>query len=395
MAKFWHFSRIENKKILKKLLYLTSFIFKFIDFYWPKKLDIIIFGSNNGFFMSGSPKYFYEYIQATNQSYRVFFYLPFQEKGIWSQIRYIISFAPVFFSAKALVSSHPPFDFVPFSWSKRKYLINTGHGIPLKCMSFCDPGASKSSLRDVLRMNDLTSFNLVASSLEAALITRCFLLDPRKIIFTGHPRNDHLVRCIRKDIVRKILPNLPAYSTLILYCPTYRRNNSIRFFPFDEFNSNHLNLFLEEHRIVILTRGHVQNNTTENAFQNSRIIELGQDLLHEINDIFPEVDILITDYSSIFFDFLVCNKPCIFIPYDREEYVLNVGLLFDDYDYWTPGKKVYTYPEFIGSIEEILSGHDEFKTRREDLRALFHYYQTENTSGKILHILNKLYYREK
>lgn len=389
MAKIRHFSKESKKKLIKKLIFFSGFFFKLIDFFWPKNKKCIIFGSQQGNSMSGSPKYFFEFVKEKYPDYKISFYLPFQKTGFWSQARYIIAFTPTFFEAKILVSSHPPYDFVPFSWSRRKVLLNTWHGIPLKCMFFTDPGATESDLKDILRTNAQTTFFPVASSIEASIITRCFLLDPRKIIFVGHPRNDHLINCFPTDIVKKILPGLPDYSTLILYCPTYRRNASIRFFPFDDFDINHLNHFLEEKRIVILTRGHVQDNRTYNSFRSNRIIELNQDILQEVNDILPEVDILITDYSSIFFDYLLCNKPCLFIPYDRDIYEREVGFLFDDYDYWTPGRKVNNYREFIWAVEEIISGNDEFEDKRKELRDLFHYYQKGSSSEKIICLLKE------
>lgn len=394
MAIFWYFSKEKKKMLIKKVLYCLSFFFRVIDFFWPKNENCIVFGSQQGNSMSGSPKYLFEFIKKNYPKFKVSYYLPLRQTGFLSQVQYIIKFAPTFFQAKILVSSHPPYDFVPFSWSRRKLLINTWHGIPLKCMFFADPGATESSLKDILRTNDLTTFFPVASSIEASVICRCFLLDPRKIIPIGHPRNDNLVNSIPTDIVNKTLPNLPEYSTLILYCPTYRRNALTQFFPFDDFDIDHLTHFLEEKKAIIFTRGHAQDDRSSNTAHSTRIIELGSNLLEEVNDILPVVDILITDYSSIFFDYLLCNKPCIFIPYDREEYERSVGFLFDDYNYWTPGKKVHDYLEFIEAIGEILSGKDTFKDRREELRDLFHYYQKSNTSENIIRFLNEYIYGE-
>jgi len=161
-----------------------------------------------------------------------------------------------------------------------------------------------------------------------------------------------------------------------------------------DFDIIHLTHFLEEKKAIIFTRGHAQDDRSSNTAHSTRIIELGSNLLEDVNDILPVVDILITDYSSIFFDYLLCNKPCIFIPYDREEYERSVGFLFDDYNYWTPGKKVHDYLEFIEAIGEILSGKDTFKDRREELRDLFHYYQKSNTSENIIRFLNEYIYGE-
>lgn len=126
------------------------------------------------------------------------------------------------------------------------------------------------------------------------------------------------------------------------------------------------------------------------CIQSSRIIELGQDMIQEVNEILHEIDILITDYSSVFIDYLLLNRPCIFIPYDKEKYEKDVGFLFDDYDYWTPGRKVATYSEFITAINGILSGDDQFKERREEMRKIFHYYQKKNASEKVVQYIENV-----
>ena len=58
-------------------------------------------------------------------------------------------------------------------------------------------------------------------------------MDPRKIICTGHPRNDALFVENEKSIPA-LIEDLPEYSKIILYCPTYRRDGSSKFFPFHE-----------------------------------------------------------------------------------------------------------------------------------------------------------------
>jgi len=339
--------------------------------------------------MAGSPKYVYEYIKANKPELKGFYYLPFREKGIFQQISYIVRFAPVFLSAKFLVSSHAPYDFIPFSWSRRKVLINAWHGTPLKCMFFSDPGASDSELRAVLKSNKLTSIFLVSSSIEAGLITRCFHLDPRKIAYTGHPRNDILINGNKMNKLKGLFKLLPSYSKAILYCPTYRRDAPTRFFPFEDLDMLHLNRFLEENKLIIFTRGHIQNHGELSATKSDRIIELGQDVLQEINDILSEIDILITDYSSIYIDYLLLDRPCIFIPYDKEDYQKKVGFLFDDYDYWTPGMKVTRYEDFVDAIREAISENDMFKSKRAELKSLFHYHQAKNASEQIVKYISE------
>ena len=371
--------------ILTPLEYLISFL----DFLHPKDNKIIVFGSNTGEFVSGCPKALYEHIKRNHPEYKVYFYTPFEKSlDMYARIRYVIMFASLFFRAKFLVSSHPPTDFFPFvSWSNKKIFINLWHGTPLKAMLFADAGETKDDLRRILQLNKKTSVFIVSSKLEAALMERCFLIDPKKFYYLGHPRNDALLKNNGTRKLPDILNNIPEYKEVILYCPTYRRDNPTKFFPFADLDLQHLNRFLEENKIIILIREHVYDKRAEEQLFSERAIHFGFDVCSDVYSVLPEVDILVTDYSSLYVDYLLLDRPCIFIPYDLESYKRKRGFLLD-YDFWARGYKVLTYKEFINAIEEILSGIDIYKNRRQELKRQFHGYQTENSCEKIFELID-------
>ena len=320
--------------------------------------------------------------------YKIYFFTPFNKKFSFCKLtKYILSFFPIFLKAKFLISSHPPSDFYPFDWSKRKVLINTWHGAPLKSMFFTDKGDTKSNLKWVIKLNKKTSIFLVSSKLESALLTECFLINPKKFYFTGQPKNDVLVKKQTK-ILKKILGKVPEYKKVILYAPTYRRGKVSKVFPFSDFDLKHLNNFLEKNKLIILLRGHVYNKELDKKYFSDRIISFGFDVCEDIYSILPEVDILITDYSSLYIDYLLLDRPEIFIPYDLEEYKRKRGLLVDDYEFWTPGYHISTYKEFIKAIKEILSGKDVYKNKRKEINKLFNYYQTDNSCEKVFRLID-------
>jgi len=382
---------ISGSKAVKLVVYLfleiLGLFVKITDYLFSKCDRIIIFGSNGGEYPSGSSKALFDYLSNISAPFLLYYYLPFKNgKGLFDRLIYIKNFIPIFFRAKFLISSHPPTDFFPFlSWSGKKVFINVWHGIPIKGIFFRDHKASKLELIRILKLNKRTSAFIVSSKLEAFLIRMCFRIDQNKIYCLGHPRNDILLKKDKSQKLSDILPNLPDYKKAILYCPTYRRGQSVRFFPFHDFNLQHFKRFLEDNQLIILLRQHPYDKQVIKS-RSKRIIPFGFETCNDVNEILPEINILITDYSSVFFDYYLLDRPCIFIPYDLEEYQKDVGFLLD-YNAVTAGPKVQTYKEFIDAIKNILQGQDSFGDQRRKLKTIFHECQRENSCEKIFQII--------
>ena len=81
-------------------------------------------------------------------------------------------------------------------------------------------------------------------------------------------------------------------------------------------------------------------------------------------------DLLITDYSSIYIDYLLLDRPMVFLPYDKERYLEGRGMNFR-YDDVTPGAKPGTMKEFMGVVRSSLEGRDDFCDKRRACNAFF------------------------
>ena len=77
--------------------------------------------------------------------------------------------------------------------------------------------------------------------------------------------------------------------------------------------------------------------------------------------LFSKVDLLITDYSSIFFDFLLTDKPVLFYPYDKDDYLTKDRSMYDEYDTVTPGHKAYDFKVFYEKLELFFKHPDTLK----------------------------------
>jgi CDP-glycerol glycerophosphotransferase (TagB/SpsB family) len=87
--------------------------------------------------------------------------------------------------------------------------------------------------------------------------------------------------------------------------------------------------------------------------------------------VLPFVDVLISDYSSIYHDFLLLDRPIVLIPYDYEEFARTQGFM---YNYFAnlPGPAVKSQKEFLQSLEDVLEGRDPYADKRRALQQLIH-----------------------
>ena len=141
---------------------------------------------------------------------------------------------------------------------------------------------------------------------------------------------------------------------------------------FDILDLQSFKLFLKESGIVFYIKLHPKskNYTKYKEFVDDNFI-----LLDKASDTYSYLrlsDLLITDYSSIYFDYLVTEKPIVFFAYDLEEYLMNSRELYFDYDKVTPGKKVVTMEELITAIRDILlSNKDDYVKKRKNIKKWF------------------------
>lgn len=90
------------------------------------------------------------------------------------------------------------------------------------------------------------------------------------------------------------------------------------------------------------------------------------------SDVYPlmrAIDFLITDYSSIFFDFLLLDRPVMFFSYDLDRYLSNERRMYFDYEAMTPGPKTPTLDALIWELEMLAAGRDDWRRQRAEVRA--------------------------
>ena len=236
---------------------------------------------------------------------------------------------------------------IPYRVVKKpgQVFVQCWHGTPLKKLGFdiqMDDNAktSKFSLRYAYSIDARKMDYFISPSPYAS---RCFIsgfgLKKEQILELGYPRNDALfLGSSDLDLTEKLKHslNIAVDATIILYAPTWRdnsfcneRQSHILHNPLE--NEGFLSKFSDD--VIFLYRGHY---FTDLQNESSRFIDVSD--YNNINDLFLISDLLITDYSSVLFDYLLLNKPILLFMYDRNEYESKIRGVYLDLDNALPGK---------------------------------------------------------
>lgn len=252
---------------------------------------------------------------------------------------------------------------------KKRLIINLWHGVPLKKIALLDPNLKKAARIYFKKIFSENYTCILTTSHELIpLMARSFAVSEDKIKVWGQPRNDGLFQkndC--REILGQLFPDLPEYTKTVLYAPTFRDYGQVQLFPFKDFDQEQLEAFLEEKNMLLFIRTHVAEQGSAAPYLGKRIRFLGNEQAEDVTGILNIFDCLITDYSSIYIDYLLTDKPMVFLPYDRQQYLDGRGMNFD-YDDVTPGPKPETFNDFL----DALSPKEDFwKSERTRVNRLF------------------------
>ena len=260
-----------------------------------------------------------------------------------SGIRYVLN-AGVWFTSAGLPA-------YASGLGKNRLIVNLWHGVPLKKIALLDPNLKKMSriyFRKIFSEN--YTYVLTTSHALVPLMAKSFDISENLIKVWGQPRNDGMFQPNDPALILSgIYPDLPEFERTVLYAPTFRDYGQVRLFPFDDFDLNRMEAFLEEHKMLLFIRTHIAEQGSAAPYLGKRIRFLGNEQAEDVTGILNIFDCLITDYSSIYIDYLLTDKSMIFLPYDRKEYLTGRGMNFD-YDEVTPGPKPDTFQSFLDAL---------------------------------------------
>ncbi|EIQ4026337.1 CDP-glycerol glycerophosphotransferase family protein [Staphylococcus pseudintermedius] len=217
-----------------------------------------------------------------------------------------------------------------FTKKPEQVYINTWHGTPLKHMGFDVKNNLKGSQNTM--KNFLASDYMISPNAHTTNIFKyAFKLDglySGEILEIGYPRIDLTINTTANEAREYLAEHLNLKKNpIILYCPTWRGKNV------NDPENSLLNIFEEikllnqklPHQVLVKVHPFVYSKAKEMPELKPYLVP---DFL-DTNQLMPAVDLMITDYSSIFFDFLVTDKPIVFYVPDLDKYQNERGVYID------------------------------------------------------------------
>ncbi|MBP6860915.1 MAG: CDP-glycerol glycerophosphotransferase family protein [Neisseriaceae bacterium] len=379
-------------------------LFSIINIVIPKKDNTILFFSNNYNFNDNNKALLQLMLdRGYNNKYKIYVSTPdpIKEKNSVKNVTHIPTLlAPfIFLNAKFCFYDGGTLKIKP---SKSQMVISLWHGIPLKKIGIL----ANEQLTALDRYDDFTKIIVPHSSLSQ-IFEDSFGCSKDKILINGYPKNDHLF--IKNPLVWQLMSRQQGdYKKSILWMPTFRRSINGRYS--DGVSSDDeldlpilksiddivkLNSFLKNLSLLFVIKLHPYsslNNELVNLPNLSNISLVRNDDLNStkiINYQFVNAfDGLLTDYSSIYFDYLLLDKPIGFTIDDIEKYENTRGFNFPNPLALMPGSKISTYNELCHYLSTFMQpDEDEYKKFRNQIRNQFHEYHHGNATESLLNFI--------
>ena len=372
-----------------------------------QKMDIqdnyIIFESFMGRSYTDTPKAIYEYMINTNQFSEYTFIWAFknpEEKAAyfnnpntklvkWGSDEYYKFYS----TAKYWVSN----SMVPVHVEKRpgQIYIQTWHGTPLKKLRYDIElnGSVLNDVDDIRKRNDQDANRYDYFISPSAFATEKFIsafnlkgLNKEDIIIEeGYPRNDFLFNYTEKDITNiKDKLQLPTDKKIILYAPTFRddqHTSGVGYTYNLELDFDKLQKEIGSEYIILFRTHYFVSNMFDFNKYKGFIYDVSS--YDDINHLYVISDVLITDYSSVFFDFANLKRPILFYMYDLENYQNNLRDFYISLDE-LPMPIIKKEEDLIRAIKSVENDFGDYKVRYEQFNKKFNYLDDGQASQRVV-----------
>jgi len=386
-----------SEEIINNLITIPLVLLSWVA---PKKRGLFLLTSSDGNKFKDNPKYFYLYLLKNKENINP--YWATKNKKLYQELKkqkmpvtYLYSLNHFILTLKAefIICDNTTNGILYDSlfWHLGKFKnIQLWHGTILKKIGLLDDKYSRKNkqlkhrLSYFIQKGRYKSYKLIIASDKYTqyIMKKVFLNE--NVSITGYPRNDIFYNrklCFKKN---KNDLDFDKYKKIILYAPTYR-DKPTEIDPLPDIFLEKLNAFLQKNNYIFLIKKHPFDKTLKTIKHLSNIKDVSEKL-NDIQELLINTDILITDYSSVFFDFVLTNKPIIYYPYDYDKYLKICRGMRYNYYKELPGPFVKNKNELIDLIKNAHKWFKEKKYQRNynTFKNKFNLYQDGKSCERLL-----------
>lgn len=329
-------------------------IFNIVKFFRLRKGNTILFTSDSRSNMSGNFKFVYDELLRQHLDDKYHIHSVFksniaQRRSVIDKFRfpYLLGKADYIF----VDDFHPLLYKLKFR--RNQEIIQLWHAVgAFKTVGFSRAGKKGGPMFNSPNHRNYTKA-IVSSENDIPFYGEAFGIKERNILPTGIPRTDIFFNeAYKEDTVAQIEDEIPQVKgkQVILFAPTFRGNgHRSAHYPFFKIDFKRLADYCESHNAVVLFKMHpfVKNKLTIPHQYQDYFIDVSD--YREVNDILFITDILISDYSSLVYEFALFEKPMLFYAFDLEDYIQSRDF-YEPYKDFVPGKIVTTFDQLLSAL---------------------------------------------
>lgn len=274
--------------------------------------------------------------------------------------------------------------------TKRQVSVNTWHGMGLKRIGYYGASSKKTHVQTATHV-------LAYSPCFRHTMAYAFGVPPDNVMITGEPRNDYLLA--NNNSLEMFGVPKANYAKIIMWMPTYRvssraesRDDGAPYeygIPMLSSDNIHvLDRYLSERRILLIVKYHsLQNIALPQKQLNSIRFLTSQDVMESeepLYSLLSQSDALITDYSSVYLNYLLLNRPICFAYDDLELYASKRGFMFPDVESMMPGFKARSFDQLLQFIDHCSLGVDDYKQDRALAAGKYNRHNDNRNSYRLL-----------
>lgn len=376
----------------------------------PRNKKIWLFGSTFGNRYADNPRYLFQYCSQKKMELGIRPIWISRKHDIVEHLRkngcesyYYHSLKGIWYALRGKVYIYDNYSKdINFWQSAGSVKINMWHGIPLKKIQadnihdyYRNPRNWWERWTNIPRnISDEKPRDYVLTTSENLVEIFSSAFRTRNVLTSGYARTDYLISDEINNLLlpveqieeKEVLDFLYSKNSgkIVYYMPTFR-DSEVKFFEVMDLDL--FQIFLEKNHILFCIKLHPKSKLRKEfakiSYRNIKIVHADSDPYV----ILKKTDVLVTDYSSIYFDFLLLDRPIVFFDYDLAEYLTKSREMYFEYEKVTPGEKAkdmkVLMEAILRGISEDKAYHSEYKEYRKKIKKRM-FDNSENVSSQRL-----------